>query len=69
LEITRFKGLGEMDSEDFKLLIGENMHLETVTMPSDASLGKLLEYYMGKNTQARQDYIVENLRTEAVEEL
>ena len=69
LEITRFKGLGEMDSEDFKLLIGENMHLETVTMPNDASLGKLLEYYMGKNTQARQDYIVENLRTEAVEEL
>jgi topoisomerase-4 subunit B len=38
-------------------------------MPNDASLGKLLEYYMGKNTQARQDYIVENLRTEAVEEL
>ena len=69
LEITRFKGLGEMDSEDFKLLIGENMHLETVTMPNDASLGKLLEYYMGKNTQSRQDYIVENLRTEAVEEL
>ena len=69
LEITRFKGLGEMDSEDFKLLIGENMHLETVTMPSDASLGKLLEYYMGKNTQSRQDFIVENLRTEAVEEL
>ncbi len=69
LEITRFKGLGEMDSEDFKLLIGENMHLETVTMPSDASLGKLLEYYMGKNTQARQDFIVGNLRTEAVEEL
>ncbi|MCQ2054208.1 MAG: type IIA DNA topoisomerase subunit B [Fibrobacter sp.] len=69
LEITRFKGLGEMDSEDFKLLIGENMHLETVTMPTDASLGKMLEYYMGKNTQDRQDYIVENLRTEAVEEL
>jgi len=69
LEITRFKGLGEMDSEDFKLLIGENMHLETVTMPSDASLGKLLEYYMGKNTQSRQDFIVANLRTEAVEEL
>ncbi|MCQ2105375.1 MAG: type IIA DNA topoisomerase subunit B [Fibrobacter sp.] len=69
LEITRFKGLGEMDSEDFKLLIGENMHLETVTMPTDASLGKMLEYYMGKNTQSRQDFIVENLRTEAVEEL
>lgn len=69
LEITRFKGLGEMDSEDFKLLIGENMHLETVTMPTDASLHKMLEYYMGKNTQNRQDFIVENLRTEAVEEL
>ncbi len=69
LEITRFKGLGEMDSEDFKLLIGENMHLETVTMPTDASLNKMLEYYMGKNTQTRQDFIVENLRTEAVEEL
>ncbi|MCQ2060203.1 MAG: type IIA DNA topoisomerase subunit B [Fibrobacter sp.] len=69
VEITRFKGLGEVNPDEFKNFIGEDMRLESVTMPPDASLGKMLEYYMGKNTQARQDYIVENLRTEAVEEL
>ncbi len=69
IEITRFKGLGEVNADEFKTFIGEDMRLESVTMPPDASLGKMLEYYMGKNTQTRQDYIVTNLRTEAVEEL
>lgn len=69
IEITRFKGLGEISPGEFGLFIGENMRLESVTMPPDASLGKLLEYYMGKNTPSRQEHIVSNLRAEAVAEL
>ncbi len=68
-EVTRFKGLGEVKPEEFSHFIDENMRLESVIMPPDASLGKMLEYYMGKNTPTRQDYIVQRLRTEAVEEL
>ena len=68
-EITRFKGLGEISPDEFAHFIGPDMRLEQVTMHKTDQVQKLLEYYMGKNTQARQDYIVENLRTEAVEEL
>jgi topoisomerase-4 subunit B len=69
VEITRFKGLGEMNPEEFGLFIGEDMRLDSITMPQDASLNKMLEYYMGKNTPARQTYIMENLRAEVVDEL
>ena len=69
LEITRFKGLGEISPSEFGQVIGEDMRLESVMMPPDASLGKMLEYYMGKNSPTRQDHIVTNLRAEAVEEL
>src|SRR5574344_449171 len=69
VEITRFKGLGEISPEEFGQFIGEEMRLESVVMPPDASLDKMLEYYMGKNTPTRQDHIMQNLRTEAVEEL
>jgi len=69
LEITRFKGLGEIRPSEFGQFIGEDMRLESVMMPPDASLGKMLEYYMGKNSPTRQDHIVTNLRAEAVEEL
>ncbi len=69
LEITRFKGLGEISPSEFGQFIGEDMRLESVMMPPDASLGKMLEYYMGKNSPTRQDHIVTNLRAEAVEEL
>src|SRR5574344_2011677 len=69
VEITRFKGLGEISPEEFGQFIGEEMRLESVVMPPDASLDKMLEYYMGKNTPTRQEHIMQNLRTEAVEEL
>lgn len=69
LEITRFKGLGEISPSEFGQFIGEDMRLEPVMMPPDASLGKMLEYYMGKNTPVRQEHIVSNLRANAVEEL
>lgn len=68
-EITRFKGLGEISPSEFGLFIGDDMRLESVTMPPDSSLGKMLEYYMGKNTPDRQDHIVNNLRANAVAEL
>ena len=69
LEITRFKGLGEISPEEFGQFINEDMRLETVSIPPDATLGKMLEYYMGNNTPSRQEHIVQNLRAEAVEEL
>ncbi len=69
LEITRFKGLGEISPEEFGQFIGDDMRLESVSMPPDASLGKMLEYYMGKNTPVRQEHIVTHLRAEAVEML
>ena len=69
LEITRFKGLGEISPEEFGQFIGEDMRLETVNIPPDASLGKMLEYYMGNNTPSRQEHIVQNLHANAVEEL
>ena len=58
-----------MNPEEFGLFIGEDMRLDSITMPQDASLNKMLEYYMGKNTPARQTYIMENLRAEVVDEL
>jgi topoisomerase IV subunit B len=67
LEITRFKGLGEISPSEFGQFIGEDMRLESVVTPPDASLGTMLEYYMGKNTPVRQEHIVTNLRAEAVE--
>lgn len=66
IEITRFKGLGEISPNEFGLFIGESMRLESVSMPPDTSLGRVLEYYMGKNTPKRQEFIVDNLRSEAV---
>ncbi len=63
-EITRFKGLGEISPEEFGLFIGEDMHLEPVIMEKDASVPKLLSYYMGKNTPDRQRFIIDNLRVE-----
>ncbi|MBC3786316.1 DNA topoisomerase IV subunit B [Spirosoma utsteinense] len=64
VEITRFKGLGEISPEEFGLFIGENMRLEPVIMEKDTSVPKLLSYYMGKNTPDRQRFIIDNLRVE-----
>ncbi|WP_234734304.1 DNA topoisomerase IV subunit B [Tellurirhabdus bombi] len=64
IEITRFKGLGEISPEEFGLFIGDNMRLEPVIMEKETSIPKLLSYYMGKNTPDRQRFIIENLRLE-----
>jgi topoisomerase-4 subunit B len=63
-EITRFKGLGEISPEEFGKFIGENIKLEPVILQSDRSIQQVLTYYMGKNTPARQEFIIDNLRLE-----
>ena len=60
-EITRFKGLGEISPEEFVNFIGPDMRLEQVTLHKNDQVQKLLEYYMGKNTMERQNFIIENL--------
>ncbi len=63
-EITRFKGLGEISPEEFSGFIGPDMRLEQVTLHKNDQVQKLLEYYMGKNTMERQNFIIENLVVE-----
>lgn len=63
-EITRFKGLGEISPDEFKNFIGKDIKLEPVMMGKDTTIEKLLEFYMGKNTPDRQEFIVNNLKTE-----
>ena len=63
-EITRFKGLGEISPEEFGLFIGESIRLEPVIIRGKTSVNDLLKYYMGKNTEERQKFIIENLRVE-----
>ena len=62
-EITRFKGLGEISPDEFKHFIGESIRLDPVVIGKD-SVETLLEFFMGKNTPDRQDFIIENLRVE-----
>ena len=61
-EITRFKGLGEISPDEFVHFIGEQMRLEPVLLSHDASIDSILSYFMGKNTQQRQEFIINNLR-------
>jgi topoisomerase-4 subunit B len=63
-EITRFKGLGEISPDEFIHFIGEDIRLEPVLLTKDASIDSILSYFMGKNTQERQDFIIDNLRVE-----
>ena len=63
-EITRFKGLGEISPDEFKRFIGADMKKTPVILENQIHIQQLLEYYMGKNTQERQDFIVSNLRIE-----
>lgn len=63
-EITRFKGLGEISPDEFKNFIGEDIRLEPVVLTKDASIETILSYFMGKNTQDRQEFIIDNLRVE-----
>ncbi len=63
-EITRFKGLGEISPDEFVHFIGPDMRLEQVTLHKNDQVQKLLEYYMGKNTMERQNFIIDNLVVE-----
>ncbi|MFY8035565.1 MAG: DNA topoisomerase IV subunit B, partial [Cyclobacteriaceae bacterium] len=63
-EITRFKGLGEISPDEFGNFIGEDIRLQPVLLSKEGHLTKLLEFYMGKNTPDRQEFIIENLRIE-----
>lgn len=63
-EITRFKGLGEISPEEFGRFIDENMRKQPVILGQDLHIQQLLEYYMGKNTPSRQDFIIDNLKVE-----
>lgn len=63
-EITRFKGLGEISPDEFKNFIGKDMRLEPVMIGRDTTIEELLEFYMGKNTPDRQEFIVKNLRVD-----
>ncbi len=64
LEITRFKGLGEISPDEFKHFIGDDMRLDPVMLDRNTTIEQLLEFYMGKNTQDRQNFIIENLKVE-----
>ncbi len=63
-EITRFKGLGEISPSEFEAFIGDDIKLQPVILTGDMTIPKLLEYFMGKNTPTRQDFIIDNLRVE-----
>jgi len=63
-EITRFKGLGEISPDEFSYFIGPNMRLEPIILRHDMTIPELLKYYMGKNTDQRQKFIIDNLRVE-----
>jgi len=70
-EITRFKGLGEISPDEFKHFIGESIRLDPVMLDKATTIETLLEFYMGKNTPDRQEFIINNLKVEldTVEEL
>jgi len=63
-EITRFKGLGEISPDEFKHFIGKDIRLDPVIINKDESISDMLDFYMGKNTPERQDFIIDNLRDE-----
>ncbi len=63
-EITRFKGLGEISPNEFQYFIGEDIRLDPVMLDKSMSIEKMLEFYMGKNTPDRQEFIIDNLKVE-----
>jgi len=63
-EITRFKGLGEISPDEFRFFIGDDIRLDPVILRKEDSVTNLLEFYMGKNSPQRQEFIIENLRYE-----
>ncbi|MDG1148474.1 MAG: DNA topoisomerase IV subunit B [Crocinitomicaceae bacterium] len=68
-EITRFKGLGEISPDEFQHFIGDDIRLEPVILSKESSIDSILSYFMGKNTPARQEFIIDNLRVEDEPEL
>ena len=64
-EITRFKGLGELNAKEFKDFIGPEMRLTPVVCTEDTELEKTIKFYMGSNTPERKDYIMDNLVCDA----
>jgi topoisomerase-4 subunit B len=65
-EITRFKGLGEISPDEFSGFIGQNIRLDPVILSQESSIYQMLEYFMGKNSPERQDFIINNLKIEEV---
>jgi topoisomerase-4 subunit B len=65
VEITRFKGLGEISSDEFVDFIGENIRLDKVKLSDEESISEIMEFYMGDNTIDRQNFIRQHLRSEA----
>jgi len=63
-EITRFKGLGEISPDEFARFIGPEMKKEPVMLLPETHIQQILEYYMGKNTPDRQEFIIGNLKVE-----
>jgi topoisomerase-4 subunit B len=63
-EITRFKGLGEISPDEFRHFIGKDIRLEQVSLRKTDLVKELLEFYMGKNTMERQNFIIQNLVVE-----
>ena len=63
-EVTRFKGLGEISPKEFGQFIGEGMQLSQISVSNLGEVGRTLEFYMGKNTPARREFVVENLLTD-----
>ena len=64
VEITRFKGLGEISSDEFADFIGEGMRLDHVKLADEESISEIMEFYMGDNTIERQNFVRANLRSE-----
>ncbi|GIR98089.1 MAG: hypothetical protein CM15mP101_04590 [Flavobacteriaceae bacterium] len=62
VEITRFKGLGEISPNEFKNFIGDSIRLDPVIINKETSVDDLLSFYMGKNTPERQNFIIDNLK-------
>jgi len=63
-EITRFKGLGEISPDEFQHFIGDNIRLDPIMLDKEQSIESMLEFYMGKNTPTRQEFIIDNLKYE-----
>jgi topoisomerase-4 subunit B len=67
VEITRFKGLGEISSDEFRHFIGKDIRLDPIILNKESSVGEVLSFFMGSNSPERQEYIIQNLRYEDID--